>query len=151
MRDARNPDTKKRLAIQAITILNDVRGKIEVAVLNTLRDIDAVPDTDRAILLKIAKNKNFLSDTVEKYNRIEELFGYYVTATQLLGYAYAFLDEPSSYKDIFTPSIELIENENLQKLVAAENLYEENIGETWYKNPENYLTENRTGSAQNVP
>lgn len=139
MRDARNPDTKKRLAIHAITILNEVRGKIEVAVLKTLRDIDAVPDSDRAILLKIVKNKNFLSDTVEKYNRIEELFGYYVTATQLLGYAYAFLDEPASYEDIFTPSIELIENENLQKLVAAENLYEENIGETWYKNPENYL------------
>lgn len=139
MRDARNPDTKKQLATHAITILNDVRGKIEVTILNTLRDIESVPDTDRAILIKIVKNKNFLSDTVEKYDRIEELFGYYVTATQLLGYAYAFLDEPASYEDIFTPSRELVENENLQKLTAAENLYEERIGETWYKNPENYL------------
>ena len=139
MRDARNPDTKKQLATHAITILNDVRGKIEVAVLNELRDIDTVPDTDVAILLKIAKSKNFLSDTVEKYNRIEELFNYYVTGTQLLGYAYAFLDEPASYEDIFAPSNELIANENLQKLIAVENLYEESIGETWYKNPENYL------------
>jgi hypothetical protein len=139
MRDARNPDTKKQLATHAITILNDVRGKIEVTILNTLRDIEFVPSTDRAILIKIAKNKNFLSDTVEKYDRIEELFGYYVTATQLLGYSYAFLDEPTSHKDIFTPSRELVENENLQKLTAAENLYEERINETWYKNPENYL------------
>lgn len=139
MRDARNPDTKKQLATNAITILNDVRGRLEVTILNTLCDIESVPDKDRAILIKIAMNKNFLSDTVEKYDRIEELFGYYVTATQLLGYAYAFLDEPASYEDIFTPSRELVENENLQKLTAAENLYTEKIGETWYKNPENYL------------
>ena len=139
MRNARNPDIKKQLATHAITILNDVRGRIEVTILNTLRDIESVPDTDRAILIKIAKNKNFLSDTVEKYDRIEELFGYYITATQLLGYTYAFLDEPESYEDIFTPSKELVENENLQKLTAVENLYEERIGETWYKNPENYL------------
>lgn len=139
MRDAKNPETKKQLATHAITILNEVRGKIEVAVLNAMRNIDIVPDSDWAILLKIAKNKNFLSDTVEKYDRIEEFFGYYVTATQLLGYAYAFLDEPASYDEIFTPSRELTENENLQKLIAAENLYEESIGETWYKKPENYL------------
>lgn len=139
MRDARDPDTKKQLATNAITTLNNVRGRLEVTILKTLREIESVPGTDRAILIKIAKNKNFLSDTVEKYDRIEELFSYYVTATQLLGYAYAFLDEPASYQDIFTPSRELVENENLQKLTAAENLYEERIGETWYKNPENYL------------
>lgn len=146
MRDSRNPDIKKQLATHAITILNDVRGRIEVTILNTLRDIEFVPGTDRAILIKIAKNKNFLSDTVEKYDRIEELFGYYVTATQLLGYAYAFLDEPASYEDIFTPSRELVENENLQKLTAAENLYEERISETWYKNPENYLLKIKSSS-----
>lgn len=56
-----------------------------------------------------------------------------------MGYAYAFLDEPFTYSDIFTPSKELIENENLQKLISAEILYEEPLGETWYKNPENYL------------
>lgn len=139
MRDARNPDTKKQLATHAITILNEVRGRLEATILNTLRDIESVPGTERTILIKIAMKKNFLSDTVEKYDRIEELFGYYVTATQLLGYAYAFLDEPASYEDIFTPSRELVENENLQKLTAAENLYEERIGEAWYKNSENYL------------
>lgn len=139
MRDARNPDTKKHLATHAITILNDVRGKIEVTILNTLHDIESVPGTVRAVLLKIAMNKNFLSDTVERYDRIEELFGYYVTSTQLLGYAYAFLDEPASYEDIFTPSRDLVESENLQKLIAAEYLYEGKIDETWYKNPQNYL------------
>ena len=139
MRDARNPETKKQLATHAITLLNENRGKIETTILNILRDLDTVHETDVKILGKIAKNKNFLSDTVEKYDRIEELFSYYITATQLLGYAYAFLDEPFSYEDIFMPSKELIENENLQKLTAAENLYIEDIGDTWYKNPKDFL------------
>lgn len=139
MRDARNPETRKQLATHAITILNDVRGRIEQTILSTLREIESVPSTDLAILLKIAKNKNFLADTVEKYNRIEELLGYYITATQLLGYAYAFLGEPAAYEDIFVPSSELIESKNLRKLLAAEKLFEESIGETWYKNPEKYL------------
>lgn len=139
MRDATDPDTKKQLSINAITELNKVRGILEETIIKTLRELDDIPNTDRAILYKIAKDKNFLTDTVEKYNRIEELFGYYITATQLLGYAYAFLDEPRSYEDIFMPSIDIIENEHLQKLVSAENLFNENVGEAWYKNPENYL------------
>jgi len=139
MRDAQNPETKKLLTANAISVLNETRGKIEVTILNTLRELDITPDTDMKILGKIAADKNFLSDTIERYDRIEELFSYYVTATQLLGYSYAFLDEPASYEDIFTPSNELIANTDLQKLIAAENLYNEDIGETWYKNPTDFL------------
>jgi hypothetical protein len=140
IRDVVNkPDIQKQLAVQAITVLNETRGKIEMAIISALKDIQLVPGTDWAVLRKIALNKDFLTDTIEKYNRIEELFGYYLTATQLLGYSYAFLDESFSYEDIFRPSIELIENENLQKLIAAEILYEEPLGETWYKNPDTYL------------
>jgi len=138
MRDATDPETKRQLSTNAITVLNDTRGKIEATILNILHDIEPVANTDKAILLQIAKNQNFLNDTLESYDRIEELFGYYVTATQLLGYAYAFLDEPRSYDDIFMPSMDFIENDYL-KLVLAENLFNESIGETWYKNPENFL------------
>ena len=141
IKDAKNPDTRKQLTANAITVLNEVRGKVETAILNTLKNIADVPDSDVSIIGKIIRDKNFLTNTVEQYNRIEELFSYYLTATQLLGYAYAFLDEPQSYEDIFSPSPELIDNPNLQKLLLAENLFEETIGETWYKNPEKYLQE----------
>lgn len=141
IKDAQNPDTRKQLTANAITVLNEVRGKVEIAILNLLNDIANVPDSDICIISKIIKNKNFLSDTVEQYNRIEELFSYYLTASQLLGYAYSFLDEPRSYEDIFSPSPELLNNPNQQKLLSAENLFEETIGETWYKNPENFLQE----------
>jgi hypothetical protein len=138
MRDKR-PEIQKLLAIQAITVLNTNRGRIEMSLLSALEDMEIVPETDWAVLRRIALDKDFLSNTVDKYNRIEELFSYYLAATQLLGYLYAFLDESSSYSDIFKPSKELVENANLQKLIAAEKLYEESIGETWYKNPDNYL------------
>lgn len=141
IKDAKNPDTRKQLTANTITVLNEVRGKAETAILNALKDIADVPDSDVSIIGKIIRDKNFLANTVEQYNRIEELFSYYLTATQLLGYAYAFLDEPQSYEDIFSPSPELIDNPNLQKLLLAENLFEETIGETWYKNPEKYLQE----------
>lgn len=141
IKDTKNPDTRKQLTANAITVLNEVRGKVESAILNALKDIADVPDSDVSIIRKIIRDKNFLTNTVEQYNRIEELFSYYLTATQLLGYAYAFLDEPQSYEDIFSPSPELIDNPNLQKLLLAENLFEETIGETWYKNPEKYLRE----------
>jgi hypothetical protein len=139
MRDAHNSETRRQLATNSVTVLNDVRGSIEITLLNTLRAIDSVPDKDSKIMMRIAKNKNFLSDTVEKYDRIEELFSYYLTASQMLGYVYAFLDEPASFDVIFTPSKDLIENKNLHKLIAAESLYEEAIGVTWYKNPDMFL------------
>ena len=148
MRDATNPETKRQLSTNAITVLNETRGKLETTILALLREIDSVASSDRAILLQIAKNKNFLADTVERYDRIEKLFEYYVTSTQLLGYAYAFLDEPRSYEDVFMPSIDIIENEHLQKLILAENLYNESIGETWYKNPEYFLQKIKNASQQ---
>ena len=139
MRDAKNPETRKQLATNAITVINDIRGKLEMTILNVLKDIELVPGTDRAIYWEITKNKNYLSDIIEKYDRVEELFSYYITATQLLGYTYAFLDEPLSYNDVFLPCKELVENENLKKLIAAEYIYEETLNEKWYKNPEKYL------------
>lgn len=141
IKDARNPDTRKQLTANAITVLNEVRGKAEAAIINELKNISDMPHTDIGIMGKILRDKNFLSDTIMRYDRIEELFSYYLTATQLLGYAYAFLDEPQSYEDIFAPNQELIANPNLHKLFLIENLYEEAIGETWYKNPERFLLE----------
>ena len=139
MRDAKDQETRRLLATNAITELNVARGKIEAAIEGILEDMDIVSSSDWGILGQIAKDKDFLSKTTEQYDRIEELTSYYLAATQLLGYAYAFLGEPAAYEDIFSPSDVLLSNDNLIKLRLAENLYEGPIGETWYKSPEKYF------------
>ena len=139
MRNASNPETRRQLATHAITVLNDTRGRIETAIELALRDLPEVSGTDAGVLWQIAKDKGFLSKTDELYNRIEELASYYLAATQLLGYAFAFLDEPDPIEDVFTISESFLGGTNLSKLASAERLYNEPIGETWYKNPEKYF------------
>jgi hypothetical protein len=139
MRDAKDADMQKQLAFHAITVLNETRGKIEVAVISTLKDMPIVPSGDAKIIWQITKDKNFLSDITEKYDRIEELISYYLTATQLLGYAYAFLGEENAFQDIFSPCPELLDNALLQKLIRAESIYAEDIADAWYKCPSQYM------------
>ena len=139
MRDAKSEETRKQLAVHAITMLNDVRGKIEAAVAHELETMPCVPDGDAKIVWEIAKDKTFLQRAVESYDRIEELVSYYLSATQLLGYAYAFLGEENSFADIFTPCGVLLDQIALQKLISAEALYNEDIPNAWYKSPEEYM------------
>lgn len=139
MRDAKDADTQKQLAYHAITVLNETRGKIEVAVISTLKDMPIIPNSDGKIIWQITKDKNFLSDVTEKYDRVEELISYYLTATQLLGYAYAFLGEENAYEDIFSPCPELLDDALLQKLISAESIYAEDITDAWYKCPAQYM------------
>lgn len=139
MRDARSEETRKLLAVNAITSLNDVRGKIEAAVAHELETMPSVPDSDAKIIWEITKDKTFLQRAVESYDRVEELVSYYLSATQLLGYAYAFLGEENSFEDIFTPCGVLLDQVILQKLSSAEALYNEEMSNTWYKDPANFM------------
>lgn len=139
MLDAKDADTQKQLAYHAIAILNETRGKIEVAVISTLKDMPIVPSGDSKIIWQITKDKNFLCDVIEKYDRIEELISYYLSATQLLGYAYAFLGEENAFEGIFSPCPELLDNALLQKLIRVEILFAEEITDAWYKCPAQYM------------
>lgn len=132
-------DNRKQLTTQAITELNAIRGSIEEKLKLELQKFPYVPDSDNKIRWEITKNKNYLSSAVNSYNRIEELFKYYMDSTLLLGYAYLFLDEPDSFDIIFIPDQELVKHEKLENLIAAESLFAENFGITWYKNPEQFL------------
>lgn len=146
IRDAKDPETQKQLTYQAITVLNDTRGKIEQAVIHTLNDMPIVPDKDLKIIWEITKDANYISSVNEKYNRVEELVSYYLAATQLLGYAYSFLGEENSFEDIFTPFPELLNEEMCQKLIHAENIYKEEIKDVWYKCPSDYMLQLKEAS-----
>ena len=139
MRDAKTEETRRGLAYGAITKLNDVRGRIQAAVAHELESMPNVPGDNMKIVWEIAKDKTYLQRVVDSYDRVEELVSYYLAATQLLGYAYAFLGEESSFEDIFTPCDVLLDQVALQKLVSAEALYNEDIQDAWYKNPAEYM------------
>ena len=49
------------------------------------------------------------------------------------------MDEQGSYESVFTPERDLVENSNLSKLALAEK-YIGFVDETWYKNPETFLS-----------
>jgi len=148
MRDAKTEDTRRGLALGAITKLNDVRGRIEAAVVTTLDSMPVVPTGDSKISWEIIKDKTYLPRVIESYDRVEELVSYYLAATQLLGYAYAFLGEETSFEDIFSPCEELLDQALLQKLTSAEALYNEEIQDAWYKNPSDYLLKIQTAAHQ---
>ena len=139
MQDDSDPDTRKLLATQAITELNKVRGKIQAAVAKTLNELPLVDEKQGSVILEILKDKDYLSDVDEKYNRIEELTSYYLAATQLLGYAYAFLGEQKSFEDVFCPPSVFFDKKLLDKLKRAEILYENCDDDVWYRRPKQYF------------
>ena len=146
MSDAKNEEVRKGLAINAITELNKVRGQLQSTIIKALKDMPILPQGDIKIAWEIAKDKTYLERATEAYDRIEELVSYYLAATQLLGYAYAFLGEESSYEDVFCPCPELLDDELLNKLVNAEAIYVEDIEDAWYKNPEQYMLQIKDAS-----
>lgn len=148
MRDATTEAHRKALAIQAITVLNDVRGQIGVAISDVLEKMPYVPNGKWKIVWEIAKDKTFLQRAVESYDRIEALVCYYLTATQLLGYAYAFLGEKASFEDVFCPRADLLNRTLTQKLEQAENLFIEKIEDAWYKNPYEYMLKIKAASQE---
>ena len=146
LRDAKSEEVRHGLAINAITELNKVRGQLQAAIGQALKDMPNVPDSDMKIIWEIAKDKTYLQRSTEMFNRIEELVSYYLAATQLLGYAYAFLGEDGPFEETFAPCADLLNSELLLKLENAEAFYEETVGSAWYKNPEEYMLRIRNAS-----
>lgn len=138
MRDTQDPTTRKSLATGAITSINNTRGKIEQRLIDELAKLPEAPATMLRALMKTLLTKGFKSDLCEGYDKIQELFSYYLTASQLLAYIYAFLDEPAAYDDVFVPSPELLDNPNIRKLSLAE-VCVGSIEAAWYKHPQAYL------------
>ncbi|MBP3647255.1 MAG: hypothetical protein J6K55_12640 [Clostridia bacterium] len=138
MRDTQDPTTRKSLATGAITSINKTRGKIEQRLIDELAKLPEAPATMLRALLKTFLTKGFKADLCDGYDKIQELFSYYLTASQLLAYIYAFLDEPAAYDDVFVPSPELLDNPNIKKLSLAE-VCVGSIEDAWYKQPQEYL------------
>lgn len=132
-------EKRNQLINNTISSLNETRGIIEVEIVDLLKTMEYVPDKNFKIILKILKNKDFLSQTIDAYDRIEELVCYYLQATQLLGYAYAFLNEKQSFESVFTPFSELTDKKILKKLKSVEKLYNEDLSASWYNNPNKYM------------
>jgi len=138
MRDAVDPENRRQLANNAITMLNNTRGKITQRLIDEMRNIPVAPEKLLAALWKAFISKDFKPKLVEGYDKIQELFGYYLAATQMLAYAYAFLDEEKSYAAVFVPDPELMDKAALGKLIRAEIIVGENDA-MWYKTPEAFL------------
>ena len=138
MRDTQDPATRKSLATGAITSINKTRGRIEQRLIDELAKLPEAPATMLRALLKTFLTKGFKADLCDGYDKIQELFSYYLTASQLLAYIYAFLDEPAAYDDVFVPSPELLDNPNIRKLTLAE-VCVGSIEDAWYKQPQEYL------------
>lgn len=136
----KEPITQKQLTTQAITVLNDTLGKIEQRFIDELNELPEVPKNKFSAGIKVLTTRGYLPKIEQGYELIQELFEYYLSAMQMLAYAYAFLGEDSVATSMFIPSKELCENPNLLKMVQAEALCaEESVGITWYKAPEKYI------------
>lgn len=138
MRDATDPENRRQLANNAITVINTTRGKITQRLIDEMKNIPVAPDHLLGALWKAFISKDFKPKLVEGYDKIQELFSYYLAATQMLAYAYAFLDEEKSYAAVFAPDPELMDKAALDKLARAEII----VGDhdvLWYKTPEAFL------------
>ena len=138
MRDATDPENRRGLALNAITVLNATRGEITQRLIGEMRKIPVAPENLIAALAKAFFSKDFRPNLVEGYDKIQELFGYYLAATQMLAYSYAFLDEERSYAAVFVPEPELMDKKALDKLIRAEIVVGDHDA-LWYKEPEEFL------------
>lgn len=131
--------TRHGIINNLIPSLNGTRGRIIEALTRLLNNFPEVKDSAFGISGQIVKDKSFLTETFENYNRIQELFKCYLLATQLLGYAYAMIEEKASYKKVFIPNEQLVHHPALKNLANFEIALNGNFDQMWYKNPENFL------------
>ena len=140
IKDTNDPIAQKQLTTQAITLLNDTLVKIEQRLIDELANLPEIPKNRIIAGLKVFITTGYLSKIEHGYELIQELFEYYLSAMQMLAYAYAFLGEDGVATSVFIPDKELRENPNLHKMAQAEALCaEESVGITWYKAPEKYI------------
>ena len=132
-------ETQRDLVKGAITHLNLTRGKITQRLIAEMKqNMPDVPATGIGRFFKSFWKEGFRDNVVASYEKVQELFGFYLAASQLLAYAYALLGEQRMYEDIFTPDGELMTDSNLVNLIRCEDIVGIE-GERWYNNPQRFL------------
>jgi len=131
-------ENQRDLVKGAITQLNLTRGKITDRLIEEMKKIPEVPRSGLSRLIKTITHEGFRERVVSGYEKTQELFGYYLTASELLAYAYALLGESGTYENIFSPDGELLMDSSLENLKQSEKI----LGicdERWYSSPNKYL------------
>lgn len=139
IRDSRDLATKKELLLLTINELNKCRGRIEKKLEKEALAFPDVPESVWGIVWEILKNHEYINNLTAQYDRIEKLTDNYLAATQLLGYAYAFLGEEKAYEDVFSISQVFFDSGFQYRLLKSETIYNETIGKTWYGNPDQFF------------
>ena len=130
--------SKHDLIIGAITNLNSVRGRITQRLIDEMQKLPNVPESVWKSLLKSLFDKDYKDHVESGYEKIQEFFEYYLTASELLAYAYALIGEADTYDDIFTPDTDLLNNDGFANLKRSEKVLGI-FGERWYSAPDKYL------------
>ena len=131
-------ETQKDLVKGAITQINLTRGKVVQRMLHEMQSMPDVPENTLRKLIRSFWSKSFRSNVESGYGKIQELFGYYLAASQLLAYAYGFLGEKRAYDAIFLPDQEMLRKDWRENLIRSEDIVGVD-GKTWYKDPQRYL------------
>lgn len=139
IKDPNDLSFQKSVLASAVNDLNRDRGRIQQELIGLLEDMPAIPRTGFGRVWKIARDDEFCTKVTEKHHRIQWLFSLYLTATMLLGYAYAVAGEDRAYGRVFMPDAELMDNVNLSKLIHAEKMFDTVPEDAWYKNTDEYL------------
>ena len=131
-------ENQRDLIKGAITQLNLTRGRITQRLIAEMEKMPEVPETPWKSIFKACFKKGYKDNVESGYEKIQELFGFYLAASELLAYAYALLGESHAYEDIFIPDSELLEKNGLTNLIRSEKV----LGicdERWYSAPNKYL------------
>lgn len=139
IKDPNDLSFQKSVLASAVNDLNRDRGRIQQELIGLLEEMPEMPRTGFGRAWKIARDDQFCTDVSEKHHRVQWLFSLYLTATMLLGYAYAIVGEGRAYGRVFMPDAELMDNANLIKLVRAEKMFVTVPEDAWYKNTDEYL------------
>lgn len=131
-------ETQHDLIKGAIVDLNKTRGKITERLIDEMKKMPEVPDSAFKRVFRTFWKEGYRDNVVSGYEKIQELFGYYLAASQLLAYAYALIGEEQVYETIFTPDSELGNKQFLHNLINSEGIIGIE-GERWYSNPQRYL------------
>jgi hypothetical protein len=139
--------SKHDLVIRAITSLNSARGRITQRLIDEIQKMPNVPNSIPKSIIKTLFCGNYKCSVESGYGKINELFGYYLAASELLAYAYALIGEANAYINIFTPDCELLNNIGFANLERAECICGIS-DERWYSAPSKYLGRIRAKAEQ---
>ena len=141
-------ENQRDLIKGAITSINTTRGKITQRLITEMQKMPEVPESTWKRFFRTLTKEGFREQVITGYEKVQELFCYYLAASELLSFAYALLGEKGTYQDIFTPDRELLNGKHLLNLKNSEAF----VGicdERWYSAPQQYLVRIRS-EAQKV-